>query len=275
MSSKPSDIYDGVSMRALRALNCETGALFLSSEYNRKFVKELQMKFPNVFEEKLNDAQCKYLSYLIEGELTVGEAGRLFLARKKELRGMWAPAQYQMFIQKEKEMNDAREIAAIDPIYRDYIEKHGLDNDPINQNRLLSLKYYLLRKREQYDVRFRRSNRKRNPDWEERKNGYIVRYPQTINDFCRESIYMSNCLMTYVDAYLYNDTTILFMRKPDDVNAPFITIEIFNNTLMQAYHRFNIDCSEEEEAWILEYCKRHGIETCKPSFDEIEMDVQE
>ncbi len=40
---------------------------------------------------------------------------------------------------------------------------------------------------------------------------------------------------------------------------PFITIEIFGNELMQAYHRYNSDCTKEEEDWIKDYCERHGI----------------
>lgn len=71
---------------------------------------------------------------------------------------------------------------------------------------------------------------------------------------------MCNCLITYVDAYINNDTTILFMRKADDFNTPFITIEIYGNTLMQAYHRFNEDCTPKEAEWIHDYCDRHGIE---------------
>ncbi len=262
LSSKPSDLYDGVSMRALRALNCTAGAYFLSKEYNRKFVKELQVKYPKIFDEKLNEAQCRYLNYLIGGDLTVGETGRLFEARRKQLRGMWAPAQYQMFIQKEKEMNAMNELTSIDPIYKDFVEKKGVD-----KNKILELKYYLIRKRQEYDARIRRSNRKRNPDWEERNHGYVVRYPQTINDFCREAIYMSNCLLTYVEAYLHNDTTILLMRKTDNYNEPFITIEIFDKRLVQAYHRFNEDCTQEEAEWILDYCRRHEIDLGEFVFD--------
>ena len=67
--------------------------------------------------------------------------------------------------------------------------------------------------------------------------------------------------MTYVDAYINNDTTVLFMRKTDSFNEPFITIEVFDNVLMQAYHRFNEDCTAEEAEWILNYCYRHGIKT--------------
>ncbi len=64
-----------------------------------------------------------------------------------------------------------------------------------------------------------------------------------------------------------NDTTILFMRKADDVNKPFITIEIYDGELMQAYHRFNKDCTKEEAEWIREYCKRHGIKEGRYKFD--------
>ena len=70
---------------------------------------------------------------------------------------------------------------------------------------------------------------------------------------------MRNCLMTYVDAMINNDTTILFMRQVDDPNTPFITIEIYGNELKQAYHRFNTDCTEDEAGWIKEYCERHNI----------------
>ena len=50
------------------------------------------------------------------------------------------------------------------------------------------------------------------------------------------------------------------MRKVDDFNQPFITIEVFDNRLIQAYHRFNTDCSEDEAEWIRGYCKRHGVD---------------
>lgn len=36
---------------------------------------------------------------------------------------------------------------------------------------------------------------------------------------------------------------------------------------MQAYHRFNEDCTPEEADWILSYCKRRGIKTDKFMFD--------
>jgi hypothetical protein len=271
LSTKPSDIYDGISMRTLRSLNCSEGSHLLETSQKRAFVKGLQARFPDIFNEKLNDAQCGYLNYLIEGDLTVGEVGRLFKARRLDLMTIWAPAQYKLFIWKVKKgkqmAQDAKALGKIDPIYQSYISK--LKDSSIEEcQRIVGiLREYLLINRETYDKDFRRCVRRHIPDWQERNHGYVVRYPQTINDFCRESAYMSNCLLTYVDAVLCNDTTILFMRKMDSVNDPFITIEIFDGELRQAYHRFNEDCSFEEAEWIRKYCKRHGIGTSKFEFN--------
>lgn len=114
----------------------------------------------------------------------------------------------------------------------------------------------------------RRANRNRDESLQERGDDYIVRFPQTINDFCREAIYMSNCLLAYAEAFISNNTDILLMRDARDVNKPFITIEVFNGNLMQAYHRYNEDCTKEEADWIRAYCIRHGIGLNKFSFGE-------
>ena len=74
-------------------------------------------------------------------------------------------------------------------------------------------------------------------------------------------------LMGYVESVIHNDTTILFLRKANDFNTPFITMEIFEGRLMQAYHRFNRDCTETEAQWIREYCERHGIDSEGFQFD--------
>lgn len=276
LAKKPSELYDGLSIKILRALNCREGSILLSVKEKRDFLKKLQSAFPDIFKTPLNDAQCRYLRYLIDGDLTYGEAGRLFNSRRMDLMMIWNDSQYEIFMVKEKDQESARkaqtQLGKIDPIYEKYL--------PDVRNNLLwemsdsiwELENYLLIEREEYDKKIRRSNRKREYDWQERKYGYVVRYPQTINDFCREAVYMSNCLLTFVEAFIKNDTTILFMRRPEDVNTPFITMEIYQGELMQAYHRFNDDCTEEEAEWIREYCKRHSIGTNKFHFN-AEIDV--
>ncbi|MBR5800851.1 MAG: PcfJ domain-containing protein [Lachnospiraceae bacterium] len=266
LATKPSDLYDGISIRSLRALNCADGAVLLSKGNYREMLKKLQSKFPVMFTENLNDAQCRYLQRLIDGNLTLPEIGRLYMARKNHLQNIWCRSQYEIFIQREQNISDIEALNKLDPIYADFIHKsgglQGMSNSKVNQ-----LVFYLLRNRDEYNRRIRVANRKRNYDWQERDHGYIIRFPQTIHDYCREAIYMSNCLMTYIEAMTHNDTTILFMRRPEDFTVPYITIEIYHNTLMQAYHRFNEECTDEEQLWIGEYCKRHDIAIAENPFD--------
>ena len=268
LAGSPSDLYDGISIRILRNLNCPYGPLMLSDKSSRDYVKKLNSVFPKVFSEKLNDAQCRYLHTLMKGDLTIGETGRLFEARRADLAKMWTMSVFDFYMYRENRDRQIREqchiFGAIDPIYERYIKKM---TTPEHKHNLHQLEYYLLVKREEYDRAIRRANRRRDYTWMERGDEYYVRYPQTINDFCREAIYMQNCLLTYVEAMIKNDTTILFMRKADDVNKPFITIEIYDGELMQAYHRFNKDCTKGEAEWIRGYCERHGIKARRYMFD--------
>ncbi|MCR5272135.1 MAG: PcfJ domain-containing protein [Lachnospiraceae bacterium] len=268
LSTKPSDLYEDMPIKVLRSLNCSCGASLLKEHDSRVFIKELNYKFPRLFAERLNDAQCRYIDSLIKGELTVGETGRLFESRRKDLAMLWSKSMFDVFMAKEKEADRVRELCRVygkmDPIYDSYIKSI---NDPAEDYRIQQLEYYLLLHRNEYDKAIRRANRKRKYEWQERGDKYYIRYPQTINDFCREALYMHNCLLSYTEAMIKNDTTILFMRKKDDTNMPFITLEIYEGELMQAYHRYNVDCNAEEAKWIRAYCNRHNIGIEKFKFD--------
>lgn len=265
LSGSPAEIY-GLSNRIIRTMNCKAGAEMLSYSKYREYIKELNAIHPDVFKLPLNNAQCLYLRYLIDGDLTPAETGRLFLSRRKDLIGIWCQSLFDLFINKLVKEEEIKTIKAIDPIYEKYLDEKDEEN-----NSMATLKRYLLGDRKERDRDVRRSNRKRAYEWQERDKRYVVRYPQTVNDFCREAVYMRNCLLAYFEAYIKNDTTVLFMRTTDNFNQPFITIEVFGNRLIQAYHRFNTDCTEEEADWIRAYCKRHGIDASGYNFN-AEMD---
>ena len=270
LATKPGEIYDGIGIRALRALNCREGAMLLSASTGREYVKYLQQCFPDFFKEKMNDAQCRYIRDLIDNKLTPNEVGRLYKGARQRLMLIWNRSQYSIFMHmeqiREEILNNIRAINKIDPLYMKYLpqQPERMTTDQFNYEGLAK---YLLHGREKYDRAIRVSNRKRNPEWQERDKRYVIRFPQTINDFCREAVYMHNCLSGYVDAMINNETTILFMRRTDDVNMPFITIEVYQNRLVEAYHRYNEDCTPEEADWIRAYCRRHGIDDSKYNFD--------
>ncbi len=268
LATRPSELYDGIPIRVLRSINCPKGATLVSDEDRREFLKELNSKFSDVFNDRLNDAQCSYILHMIKGNLTIGETGRLFRSRKRDLMRIWNASLFDAFLANERWKEAIKErcdiYGKLDPIYENYINNVS---DICSDYSIKQLDCYLGSNRREYDARIQRSNRKREYKWQERGDRYCVRYPQTINDFCREAIYMRNCLISYVEAMINNDTTILFMRKSNDINTPFITIEIYKNELMQAYHRFNQDCTGEEAEWIIDYCARHRILTGKFKFD--------
>ena len=101
LARKPAELYEGLSMRILRALNCYMGAVLLSKKCMREYILKLNSKFPEIFEEKLNDAQCMYLDFLIKGDLTVDESGRLFQSRRNNLVGMWSISSLDLFLMQE------------------------------------------------------------------------------------------------------------------------------------------------------------------------------
>ncbi|MBR1861249.1 MAG: PcfJ domain-containing protein [Lachnospiraceae bacterium] len=255
LAGKPSDIYDGLSMRTLRALNCEDGARLLLKKRYRRYIQKLADSFPDMFETELNNAQCRYIKRLIDGELTPSETGRLFRERRKALEAIWCESQYEFFLKLEIKRDVLKELADIDDIYREFIEKQDM------RRYIKELSFFLLdeKRRGEYDRKIRRIYRKKRDFLEETEGKYSILLPWTINDFCREAVYMQNCLMSYIEAVVNGDTEILFMRRADDEKKPFITIEVYQNRLEQAYHRYNSSCTEEEREWLRAYCARKGI----------------
>ena len=268
LSTNPTELYDGVPLKVLRKLNCKAGSKLLTTKNNRDYLKNLYTIHPDVFEETLNDAQCMYLDFLIRGDLTAGEIWRLFKARRKQLEHVWSESFVELFLQIEERKRDRNQVlkqcGKLDPIIDAYLshvdERWGKDVEEL-------LLQYLTSKRKEYDWKIKCSNRKRDYSWQERKFGYYVRYPQTVLDYCREALYMRNCLLWYVEAMVSNETTILFLRKNDDANTPFITMEVHEGVLEQAYHRYNRWCTKKEEEWIWEYCQRHGIRTKTQTYE--------
>ena len=271
LATKPSEVYGGLTVRVLRAMNCDAGAELLSDKKTRNYLLQLQKHFPDLFDTPLNDSQCKYLKHLIDGGLLPGETGRLFRERKLDLQTVWEPYLYGVYVSRGETMREymriTEEISQIDPIFKQYFQSLKTNEAKLASD-YQTLQHYLLVKREECDKMMRRVNRKHDASWQQRRSEYIIRYPQTIRDFCREAIYMRNCLLAYTDAVLHNYTTILFLRLTEDVNKPFITIEIQNNELKQAYHRYNEDCTPEEAAWITDFCEEHGISTGNFHFDQ-------
>lgn len=260
LASNPSNMYGDLSMRMLKALNCDAGAELLNIEACRQFVKNLNAVAPTMFKEKLNDAQCRYLKTVILRGATIQEVVRLFLKRSDTLALLWNDSMFNVFMDYDADwnkcLNDSQQLAEIDPIYAEYLDE--LDDFRVDE-RLKELYKVMVRCPGIYNGLMKTSNENRPTRWLEQTGEYIVRYPKDCNDFCREAIYMRNCMIYYLDEVMNNVTNILFLRRTDNADVPFITMEVYEDHLIQAFHRYNEDCTYEESQWIRAYCERKDI----------------
>lgn len=64
---------------------------------------------------------------------------------------------------------------------------------------------------------------------------FSIILPQQSNDVRKEGSILKHCVASYVDRITKGQTCILFCRENEDVNEPYVTVEVRNNAITQAY----------------------------------------
>ena len=88
---------------------------------------------------------------------------------------------------------------------------------------------------------------------------YEVIMPGSVLDVCKEALVQGNCVMDYTDAHASSNTTILFVRKKEKPNVPFVTMEVENWEITQVYARFNRLPRKDVYEFLEEYAKNMRI----------------
>lgn len=68
---------------------------------------------------------------------------------------------------------------------------------------------------------------------------YSVIMPVSVKDFLVEAVEQHNCLFDYLGSHVCDVSTILFLRKKDNIEKPFVDIEIYKGTINQVYASCN------------------------------------
>ena len=76
-------------------------------------------------------------------------------------------------------------------------------------------------------------------------DNYIIRPAKDYDDLLEESCQMSNCVSDYYEKIVYENSNIYFLRKKENINESFITIEVQKNKIVQAYEKYNEDVRKE------------------------------
>ena len=95
-------------------------------------------------------------------------------------------------------------------------------------------------------------------DYECEIDGFKFIYPRTTQEIRSEARQQHNCVATYINRVLTGDCHIMFMRPIDNLNDSYITIEIRNNRIVQAFRKFNEYPSDKEEEIIEKWNKKYG-----------------
>ncbi len=91
-------------------------------------------------------------------------------------------------------------------------------------------------------------------------NKYAIITPQTAMDMEQEGAILHHCVGSYVPRVANEECEIYFMRKTNDMQKPFLTIEVKNNILKQCYgYRDSYNSDKNAEKFIRKWCEQNKL----------------
>ena len=94
------------------------------------------------------------------------------------------------------------------------------------------------------------------------KQLYAMILPKDAQDLIREGKIMRHCVASYVDRVIREECLIFFLRKADNIDTPFATIEVDpdTNSIRQVKCRANAKLKDmKAEKFINKWCKKNNI----------------
>lgn len=97
------------------------------------------------------------------------------------------------------------------------------------------------------------------PELEFEGKEFCIIIPRNSKELVREGTSNCNCVSSYVDRILRNETYLMFLRKTDNKENSLVTLEYQNNSIIQAKGSYNRPVSKEEQEFLVLYCKNKNI----------------
>lgn len=87
---------------------------------------------------------------------------------------------------------------------------------------------------------------------------FAIVVPNTTGEITYEGQQLHHCVGTYVDRIVKKETVILFIRKKEEINVPFYTMEVRNGAIIQVRGKFNCDMTPQVKQFV-ESFKKHCL----------------
>lgn len=97
--------------------------------------------------------------------------------------------------------------------------------------------------------------------YEEENNDFCISLPSSPDDIVREGSWLHHCVGSYATEHAMGQTTILFLRKKEEKDVPFYTIELKGNQIAQIHGKYNqwLGNNPETILFVNQWCKKHGF----------------
>ncbi len=90
-------------------------------------------------------------------------------------------------------------------------------------------------------------------------NRLFLRPPLSAKELMDEWKNQNNCLYSYILPMFEGETTILLLRRKIAPSESYITVEVSNGKLEQAYRRNNEDIGRRDREFLRSFCKKQGL----------------
>lgn len=88
---------------------------------------------------------------------------------------------------------------------------------------------------------------------------FIVIPAKSYDDLAKESEVLNHCVRTYADRVAKGETGIMLLRKLDEIDMPFVTIELKGKTVMQARTKSNSIPPSKAQDFIRKWEKKYKL----------------
>lgn len=139
--------------------------------------------------------------------------------------------------------------------YYDYLELGGTEATPY----ILKIAHDALLRNRDYENNQELSDKISNLSTKFEKyvfedDDFLVTYPKNVKDLIEEGTQLCHCVATYAIPIATEMTNVFFIRKKDEPNVPFVTLEMDNDeNIIQIKGKYDLDVSDQD---VLNFIKK-------------------
>lgn len=246
IATTPQNVYDGVSLAMLHALNTPYGVEVLRDYDDRMLAKKVYAMYHNLIHgRELSEYQYKYLLECIErGEQPAKK-------RYDFLGEIHCEEDYYMYLRYLNNRELVQDYYYPLPQFPQHYELWGLENK-------VSTMAYFIENEERINFHMQRAAQ-HYEDYKYEDGKYFITVASTLEELYDESAQQRNCLWNYTWSVSRQGVGILFMRSKSAPKKSLITIEVRDGRIVQALQKCNHQPTKEQKKFLRKFAEEKNL----------------